>query len=226
MEENVEQSKSWSIDVFTLFQVTVDCSSTHHASAVHYKRLNRSSSPLRWFWFRPAVPPLQFHPHPSRKPVIRSTKFRTWLRSRPLSVLPCPVHSEKAASVLPRDARTCGGTSSVSRSSSPPCPPPHSSTTGAPRALGIATGADVVQVRARDELLHALCGSHGRRSWPSGHITSDSLNSSINHVPSAYCSIVGAGVLYRREDHVFLLVWMAAADARYLLLQLNTANDV
>ncbi|CAD5189665.1 unnamed protein product, partial [Musa acuminata subsp. malaccensis] len=162
----------------TLFPVTVDCSSTHHSSGVHYKRLNRSFSPQRWFWFPPAAPPLQLHPHPSRKPVIRSTEFRTWLRSRPLSVLPCPVHSEKAAfpTVLPRDARTCGGTSSVSRSSS---------TTGAPLALGIATGADVVRVRARDELLHALCASHGRRSSPSGHITSDSHNSSIYHLPSA-----------------------------------------
>ncbi|KAJ8458617.1 hypothetical protein OPV22_031543 [Ensete ventricosum] len=70
---------------------------------------------------------------------MRSTELRTWRRSRPLSVLPRPEHSENATfpSALRRDATTCGGAHSISSS---PSPLPHARP-GLRRALGMSTGA-------------------------------------------------------------------------------------
>ncbi|RLM92097.1 hypothetical protein C2845_PM08G25420 [Panicum miliaceum] len=48
-----------------------------------------------------------------RNPVMRSTALRTARRSRPLSVRPCPTHTDEATPRLSghrRAARTCGGT--------------------------------------------------------------------------------------------------------------------
>ncbi|KAH0450015.1 hypothetical protein IEQ34_020707 [Dendrobium chrysotoxum] len=59
--------------------------------------------------------------HITRKPVIRRTELRTYLRSRPFRARPGPEDSEKAtdAELHLRDTRTCGGTiSSVSDSDS------------------------------------------------------------------------------------------------------------
>lgn len=57
--------------------------------------------------------------HVSKNPVILRIEFRTWLKSRPLRVLPLPVHTEKAIfPAIRRPMMTCGGTTSPSSDSS------------------------------------------------------------------------------------------------------------
>nr|CAB3464704.1 unnamed protein product [Digitaria exilis] len=49
--------------------------------------------------------------HFSRKPVMRSTAVRTDCRSRPLSVRPCPTHTDEEATTRPSEHRRLAASS-------------------------------------------------------------------------------------------------------------------
>lgn len=130
--------------------------------------------------------------HPSRKPVILQTAFRSCWRSRPLSVLPSPLPRENAIplELLRRATRTWGGTSSLNFSLlMSPFSPDNLVGLELKVLLGMAIGEEGVltslawqcdETRACWYLSSKLVSESIVCAWIfSGHITSDSRSSSM-----------------------------------------------